>query len=134
MVVTPAPAGSDVDSVHPLVRKTAAWSWRLLVIGAAVLAVIWIVSQIQMIVVSPAIAVIVTALLLPPVDWLDRHGLPRGFGVALVLLGGTAVLGGVLTFVISQFIAGLPALGGEGHQECRRRPRLARRWSARHES
>lgn len=104
---------SAVDSVHPLVRKTAAWSWRLLVIGAAVLAVIWLVIQIKMIVVSLAIAIIITALLLPAVDWLDRRGLPRGIGVALVLLSGTAVLGGVLTFVVSQFIAGLPALGGE---------------------
>lgn len=77
------------------------------------LAVLWIVTQVQMIVVSLSIAVIVTALLLPPVDWLDRRGLPRGAGVAMVLLGGTAVLGGVLAFVVSQFISGLPALGGE---------------------
>lgn len=104
---------TEVDSVHPLVRKAAAWSWRLLVIGAAVLAVLWLATQVQMITVSLAIAVIVTALLLPPVDWLDRRGLPRGVGVALVLLGGTAVLGGVLAFVVSQFISGLPALGGE---------------------
>lgn len=77
------------------------------------LAVLWVVTQVQMIVVSLSIAVIVTALLLPPVDWLDRRGLPRGVGVAMVLLGGTAVLGGVLAFVVSQFISGLPALGGE---------------------
>jgi len=78
-----------------------------------VLAVLWLATQVQMITVSLAIAVIVTALLLPPVDWLDRRGLPRGVGVAMVLLGGTAVLGGVLAFVVSQFISGLPALGGE---------------------
>lgn len=113
MAVIPSSADSAVGSVHPLVRKAAAWCWRLLVIGAAVLALIWMVSQIQMIVVSLAIAVILTALLLPPVDWLDRRGVPRGAGVTLVLLGGTAVLGGVLAFVISQFISGLPALGGE---------------------
>lgn len=77
------------------------------------LAVLWLATQVQMITVSLAIAVIVTALLLPPVDWLDRRGLPRGVGVAMVLLGGTAVLGGVLAFVVSQFISGLPALGGE---------------------
>ncbi|MCV7151078.1 AI-2E family transporter [Mycolicibacterium pyrenivorans] len=113
MVAPPGSVDSAVDSVHPLVRKAAAWSWRLLVIGAAVLAVLWVVTQVQMIVVSLSIAVIVTALLLPPVDWLDRRGLPRGVGVAMVLLGGTAVLGGVLAFVVSQFISGLPALGGE---------------------
>jgi predicted PurR-regulated permease PerM len=44
------------------------------------------------------------------VDWLDRRGLPRGGAVALVLLGGFALLGGVLTFVITQFVVGLPDL------------------------
>ena len=35
---------------------------------------------------------------------------PRGGAVALVLLGGIAVVGGILTFVVSQFIEGAPAL------------------------
>lgn len=34
MAVIPSSADSAVDSVHPLVRKAAAWCWRLLVIGA----------------------------------------------------------------------------------------------------
>ncbi len=50
------------------------------------------------------------ALLLPVVDFLDRRGAPRGGAVALVLLGGFAVVGGILTFVVSQFIQGAPAL------------------------
>ena len=51
-----------------------------------------------------------SALLVPAVDWLDRRGLPRAGAVAVVLLAGFAVLGGILTFVISQFIVGLPDL------------------------
>ena len=43
-------------------------------------------------------------------DWLDRRGAPRGGAVALVLLAGFAILGGILTFVVSQFIVGLPDL------------------------
>jgi putative heme transporter len=49
-------------------------------------------------------------LLLPVVDFLDRRGAPRGGAVALVLLGGIAVVGGILAFVVSQFIEGAPAL------------------------
>ena len=101
------------DAVSPLVRKAAAWSWRLLVIGAAVFAGFWLLSQVKVITVSVAIALILCALLLPAVDWLDRHRCPRGLGVASVLIGGIALLGGVLTFVVNQFISGLPALGGE---------------------
>jgi predicted PurR-regulated permease PerM len=49
-------------------------------------------------------------LLLPAVDLLDRRLRPRGLAVALVLLGGIAIVGGILAFVITQFIQGVPAL------------------------
>ena len=63
-----------------------------------------------MIVVSLVLALLFTALLFPIVDWLDRHGAPRSVAVALVLLAGTAVLGGILAFVVGQFIVGVPDL------------------------
>lgn len=98
------------EAVDPLVRKAAAWAWRLLVILAAIVALLWLVSRLQVIVVPVALAVILTALLLPAVDWLDRRGAPRGGAVALVLLSGFALFGGIMTFVVSQFISGLPEL------------------------
>jgi putative heme transporter len=109
------PAGPSVDSVAdesvtPLVRKTAAWAWRLLVILAAVVALLWLIKRLEVIVVPVALATILTALLLPAVDFLDRRGAPRGGAVALVLLSGIAVVGGILAFVISQFIEGVPGL------------------------
>jgi len=61
-------------------------------------------------VVPVALATMLAALLLPVVDILDRRGAPRGAAVASVLLGGIAVVGGILTFVVSQFIEGAPAL------------------------
>ncbi|WAC91294.1 AI-2E family transporter [Mycobacterium sp. Aquia_213] len=103
-------ANSDDASVTPLVRNTAAWAWRLLAIFAAALAFFWVVAKLEIIVVPVLLALMVSALLVPVVDWLDRHGLPRGGAVALVLLGGFALLGGILTFVITQFIVGLPDL------------------------
>jgi predicted PurR-regulated permease PerM len=108
-------AGPSVDSVAdesvtPLVRKTAAWAWRLLVIFASIVAVLWVIKQLELIVVPVALATILAALLLPVVDFLDRRGAPRGGAVALVLLGGIATVGGILTFVVTQFIEGAPAL------------------------
>ena len=100
----------DDDAVDPFVRKAAEWAWRLLVILAAILALLWLVAQLKVIVVPVALAVILTALLLPAVDWLDRRGAPRGGAVALVLLTAFAVFGGIMTFVVSQFISGLPSL------------------------
>jgi putative heme transporter len=104
------PANTDDASVEPLVRKTAAWAWRLLVILAAGVAFLWVVARLEIIVVPVLLALMISALLVPAVDWLDRRGLPRGGAVALVLLGGFALLGGVLTFVITQFVVGLPDL------------------------
>ena len=109
------PAGPSVasvadESVTPLVRKTAAWAWRLLVIFVAIVAVLWAVKKLEIIVVPVALATLLAALLLPVVDFLDRRGAPRGGAVALVLLGGIAVVGGILAFVITQFVEGAPAL------------------------
>ncbi|MHC9296222.1 AI-2E family transporter [Mycobacterium sp. LTG2003] len=98
------------ESVTPLVRKTAAWSWRLLVILAAVVALLWLVKRLELLVVPVALATMVTALLLPAVDFMDRRGAPRGSAVALVLLAGIAIVGGILTFVVTQFIQGAPDL------------------------
>lgn len=100
----------DDEAVSPLVRKAAAWSWRLLVIVAAAVALLWVVDRLEVIVVPVLLALMLSALLVPAVDWLDEHGLPRGAAVTMVLLSGFAILGGILTFVVSQFIVGVPDL------------------------
>ncbi|HEY0225113.1 MAG TPA: AI-2E family transporter [Mycobacterium sp.] len=117
-------ANLDDAAVTPLVRKTAAWAWRLLVILIAGLAVLWVLDKLEVIVVPVFLALMVSALLVPPVDWLDRHGFPRGGAVAVVLLGGFATLGGMLTFVITQFVVGLPDLT----EQVTRSIEKSRRW------
>jgi putative heme transporter len=110
----PSKAASDyAESVEPIVRKTAAWAWRLLVILAAVVALLLVVKRLEVIVVPLLLALMLSALLVPLVDWLDKRGAPRGGAVALVLLAGFAILGGIMTFVVSQFIVGVPDLVNE---------------------
>ena len=104
------PSKADDDSVEPIVRKAAAWAWRLLAILAALVALLWVIARLEIIVVPLLLALMLSALLVQAVDWLDRRGAPRGGAVALVLLGAFAILGGILTFVISQFVTGLPDL------------------------
>jgi putative heme transporter len=103
-------ANLDDASVEPLVRKTAAWAWRLLAILAAFVALLWVLKKFEIIVVPVLLALVVSALLLPAVDWMDRRGLPRGGAVTVVLLGGFAIVGGILAFVITEFVYGLPDL------------------------
>lgn len=106
-------AGRDDRAVSPLVRATAAWSWRLIVIAAAAYIVLRICERLGVVVVPIAIALVFTALLLPAVDFLDRYGAVRGGAVAFVLILGLAVLVAVLTFVVNQFIDGAPQLVDE---------------------
>jgi putative heme transporter len=98
------------DAVPSLIHKGAAWSWRLLVILGFGIAMIWVITRLEVIVVPVALALMVTALMIPAVDFLDRRGAPRGGAVALVLLTGIAIVGGMLTFVVSQFVTGVPGL------------------------
>jgi predicted PurR-regulated permease PerM len=107
--VTPAAARVD-QSVSPLVRSAAAWSWRLLVIVAALAVTFEILQRFGVVFVPVALAMLGTALLLPAVDFLDRYGAARGGAVAFVLVLGVAVFSGILAFVVNQFIDGAPQL------------------------
>ena len=82
----------------------------------ALLTFLWVFKHLEVILVPIAIAVILAALLLPGVDWLDRRGMPRGVAVFLLLLTGFAVVGGILSFVVSQFVEGLPGLVAQVEQ------------------
>lgn len=81
--------------------------------AAVALAALEIISRLCVVFVPIALALIFTALLLPAVDFLDRYGAVRGGAVAFVLILGLAVLAGVLTFVVNQFIDGAPQLVDE---------------------
>jgi predicted PurR-regulated permease PerM len=118
------PANLEDAAVEPLVRKAAAWAWRLLIILAAFVAVLWVLQRLEIIVVPVLLALMISALLVPAVDWLDRRGLPWGGAVAVVLLGGFAILGGILAFVIIQFVYGLPDLT----EQVTRSIETTRRW------
>ncbi|WP_084511185.1 AI-2E family transporter [Nocardia lijiangensis] len=104
---------SAADAVHPIVRQTAEWAWRLLVIFAAVLALVMIVQRLAAVVIPIAIALLAAALLAPLVDWMQRLGVPRWVGVFVALVGSLGLVAGILTFVIEQFVAGVPQLSDE---------------------
>jgi predicted PurR-regulated permease PerM len=101
---------TDQESVTPRVRRAAAWSWRLLVILAAAFVVWKLLERLGVVVVPIGLALILTSLLLPAVDALDRYGAARGGAVAFVLVLGLTILVGILAFVVNQFVDGAPLL------------------------
>lgn len=105
------PAADGADRwVSPLVRASAAWAWRLLILLAAAYVLLEVLRRFGVVVVPVALALVVTALLLPAVDFLDRYGAARGGAVAFVMVLSLAIFGGLLAFVVNQFIEGAPLL------------------------
>ncbi|MEV6431397.1 AI-2E family transporter [Nocardia sp. NPDC051463] len=92
---------------------TAEWSWRLLVIFAVVLALSAIVQRLATVAIPLAIALLAAGLLAPLVDWMQRLGVPRAVGVFVALAGSLGLVAGVLTFVVEQFVDGVPQLSDE---------------------
>jgi putative heme transporter len=108
---TPSPASRDAAAAVPYpLRVAAALSWRLLAVAGMVVVVGYVVITLRVVVIPVAVALLLTALLGPVVDWLTRHRVPRGLATLVVLITGLALIGGLLAFVILAFVNGLPAL------------------------
>ena len=92
-----------VETVTWQVRVAAAWTWRLLLLGAGLYVLARIFNRIELVAVSFVLALFLVAILHP----LERrlHALlprPASLSAALALLIGVAVLGGIGYFVVWQ--------------------------------
>lgn len=102
---------SEISGRVPLLlRVSAALSWRFVVVVAALYVVAYVLGYIASIVIPVAIALLLAALLSPGVAKLVEWRVPRGVATTVMMILGIGVLGGVLTFVISEFSRGLPEL------------------------
>ncbi|MGH3980741.1 MAG: AI-2E family transporter [Pseudonocardiaceae bacterium] len=105
------PASRDAAAAVPYpLQVAAAVSWRLLVVAGMVVVLGYLLITLRLVVIPVAVALLLTALLVPVVDWLTRHRVPRGLATLVVVVAGLSLIGGLLTFVIQAFVAGLPAL------------------------
>ncbi|MFF1607873.1 AI-2E family transporter [Amycolatopsis sp. NPDC058278] len=105
------PEHEDVTGLIPRgLRISAALAWRLIVVAAALYVVGWVIGRLSVVVIPLGIALLLSALLAPAVQKLVAVRFPRGLATAIVLIAGLAVLGGLLTFVVTQFSSGLPQL------------------------
>ncbi len=108
----------DAEVPHSL-RISAAWSWRLIVVGVVGWALLRFIGIISVVVVPLAIALLLSALLAPAVGVLFRLKMPRSLATFLVLICGIGVIAGTLTLVINQFVDGLPELTSKTTQGVR---------------
>ena len=99
--------------MHPLVCIGAEWTWRLLVIFAGFITFCYVVARLDTVVIPLGLALLASAMLLPLVDWMQRRGVPRAAAVVVVIIASIGVVAGIMTFVVEQFIEGLPQLGDQ---------------------
>ncbi|MCC0096257.1 AI-2E family transporter [Streptomyces flavotricini] len=112
---TPHPAAlhgrPDPVSVVPWgMRVAAEVSWRLLLLAGMLWVVMKVISEVRLVVLAFAAALLVTALLQPFVVRLRRLGLPRGLATAVTAILGFVVIGLVGWFVVWQVMENLDDL------------------------
>jgi predicted PurR-regulated permease PerM len=106
--------GSPESSRVPGWLQTgAAWSWRLLLLAAAIYLVARVLGVLYIVVVPCVAAMLLTAVLQPLAGRLRRAGLPALAATWVTLLIAVAVLGGLIMLVASRVSADYPALVGE---------------------
>ncbi|RCW47197.1 putative PurR-regulated permease PerM [Halopolyspora algeriensis] len=101
---------SDDDAVPGVLRVSAALSWRVLVVLGMLYVLGQVVRRFYVVLIPVAIALLLAALLAPAVSRLIRMRVPSALATAIVMIGGLAAVGGVLTFVINAFITGFSDL------------------------
>lgn len=98
---TPARQG-DAAAVPQGIRLASEWTWRMLLIGVGILALLKLVSILS-VVVFPVIVAVLLAALLDPIFTRLRGVLPRGLAAIITVLGTLAVLIALFSFVVNQF-------------------------------
>jgi putative heme transporter len=93
------------------VRLAGGWSWRLLLIGAVIAVVIFLIIQLRLILIPLLVAVLLSALLVPFVGFLTAHRWPKGLAIAVAMLGTLIVVAGLLVLVITQIQRGASDIG-----------------------
>ena len=84
----------------------AAWAWRLIVIGIATYALFRGVEFFAELTIPVIIALLIAALGSPLVAWMERIGVRRGIGAAIVVLGLLALVATMLALAGQQVASG----------------------------
>jgi predicted PurR-regulated permease PerM len=113
-VTGPAPAAphrrdtTPIDGVETpyVLRFSAAWAWRLLLVVGAVWVFLRVFSLLSVVLVPVIIGLLISAALSPLADRLVQWKLPRGLATLLVVVGGIALIAALVALVAQQFTSG----------------------------
>ncbi|MEU9075754.1 AI-2E family transporter [Kitasatospora sp. NPDC004745] len=103
----PGRPATPAEAVPWSLRVAAESTWRLLLLGAALYAVFYIVDMLRLVAFAVLASLLISALLEPSVSWLRRRGVPRSLAAGGVFLSGLAGIGLVGWFVVWQVTTNL---------------------------
>ncbi|WP_194411165.1 AI-2E family transporter [Microbacterium cremeum] len=86
-------------SIPQGLRIATAYSWRFLIVAAAIGVAIWLVIQLKLLVIPLLIGILVTALLWPAFAFMLRHRVPKWLAIVIALVGTLAIVTGLLWLV-----------------------------------
>lgn len=112
--------------VPPMLDRVAAYSWRFLVIVAALAVTVWGLVQIRLIVIPVIVALLVTSLVAPPAEWLKDRGLPNLVATWIVTFAALGLIGGAFAFIAPQVASEV----GNLSEDIKQGSRQAIRWLA----
>ena len=92
------------------IRTASEWAWRGLVIGAALVAVLYLTGLLSEVVIPILVAMLLAALLQPIYNALTRI-MPRGAAAGVTVFGTLAVVFGMLSFVGTQLTSQITDIG-----------------------
>jgi len=95
-----------VAAVPYSLRVAAAVSWRVLAVVGLFIVIGYVLITLRVVAIPVAVALLLTALLGPVVNWMTRHRVPRGMATTVVLVSGLALIGALLAFVVQAFVDG----------------------------
>lgn len=101
------------DAVSFPVRVAAAWAWRIAVVALVLYGLGRVLAFFSELTISLFVALLFVALLVPFVDFLDRHRVPRVLATLISLLLGIALILGLFTLVVTQIVYGFDDLADQ---------------------
>ena len=113
VVIAAGPSNFRRGEVPYGVDLAAAWSWRLLVIAAAAWLLGYLISFFAVMVIPVVVALLISALVVPVVDWLVRVGVRRSIASILVVFLTIASVAALLTFAGQQVANGASDLADQ---------------------
>ena len=106
----PPPPVRRSDIFTDAVAKLATWSWRFLLIVAALVVVAFAVGRLWVVILPAMLGLLLATVLWPPARVLRRY-LPASLAALLVLLGGVGVLFGLGAILVPQVAGQWEELG-----------------------